>query len=93
MHCHDLLFNMNLLQARSTFLCRGIIRAQQPTSDFKEYISSISSVKAIDKYTVQIKTKEPNPILLNDYSGYSSELAFHQISFLVPFLLLSYRTP
>jgi peptide/nickel transport system substrate-binding protein len=47
----------------------SIIRAQQPTSDFKEYISSISSVKAIDKYTVQIKTKEPNPILLNQLSN------------------------
>ncbi len=47
----------------------SIIRAQQPTSDFKEYISSISSVKAIDKYTIQIKTKEPNPILLNQLSN------------------------
>jgi peptide/nickel transport system substrate-binding protein len=47
----------------------SFIRAQQPTSDFKEYISSISSVKAIDKYTVQIKTKEPNPILLNQISN------------------------
>ena len=47
----------------------SIIRAQQPTSDFKEYISSISSVKAIDDYTVQIKTKEPNPILLNQLSN------------------------
>ncbi len=47
----------------------SILRAKQPTSDFKEYISSISSVKAIDKYTVQIKTKEPNPILLNQLSN------------------------
>ena len=47
----------------------SFIRAQQPTSDFKEYISSISSVKAIDDYTVQIKTKEPNPILLNQLSN------------------------
>mgnify|MGYP001173833678 FL=1 len=30
----------------------SILRAKQPTSDFKEYISSISSVKAIDKYTI-----------------------------------------
>ena len=43
----------------------SILRAKQPTSDFKEYISTISSVKAIDKYTVQIKTSKPNPILLN----------------------------
>ena len=47
----------------------SIIRAQQPTSDFKEYISSISSVKAIDDYTIEIKTKEPNPILLNQLSN------------------------
>ena len=47
----------------------SILRAKQPTSDFKEYISSISSVKAIDKYTVQIKTAEPNPILLNQLSN------------------------
>ena len=38
--------------------CFSIIRAQQPTSDFKEYISSISSVKAIDDYTIEIKTKD-----------------------------------
>ena len=47
----------------------SILRAKQPTSDFKEYISSISSVKAIDKYTIQIKTTEPNPILLNQLSN------------------------
>ena len=47
----------------------SILRAKLPTSDFKEYISSISSVKAIDKYTVQIKTTEPNPILLNQLSN------------------------
>ena len=47
----------------------SILRAKQPTSDFKEYISSISSVKAIDNYTIQIKTAEPNPILLNQLSN------------------------
>ena len=47
----------------------SILRAKQPTSDFKEYISTISSVKAIDKYTVQIKTSKPNPILLNQLSN------------------------
>ena len=45
------------------------MRAKQPTSDFKEYISTISSVKAIDKYTIQIKTSKPNPILLNQLSN------------------------
>ena len=47
----------------------SILRAKQPTSDFKEYISSISSVKAIDDYSVEIQTKEPNPILLNQLSN------------------------
>ena len=47
----------------------SILRAKQPTSDFKEYISTISSVKAIDDYTVQIKTSKPNPILLNQLSN------------------------
>ena len=47
----------------------SILRAKQPTSDFKEYISTISSVKAIDDFTVQIKTSKPNPILLNQLSN------------------------
>jgi len=47
----------------------SILRAKQRTSDFKEYISTISGVKAIDKYTVQIKTSKPNPILLNQLSN------------------------
>ena len=47
----------------------SLLRAQQPTSDFKEYISTITSVKAIDKFTIQIKTREPNPILLNQLSN------------------------
>ncbi len=33
----------------------SILRAKQPTSDFKEYISTISGVKALDEYTVEIK--------------------------------------
>jgi len=45
------------------------LRAQQPSSDFKEYISTITSVKALDEYTVEIKTKDPNPILLNQLSN------------------------
>ena len=47
----------------------SFLRAQQPTSDFKEYIDSISSIKALDDYTVEIQTKEPNPILLNQISN------------------------
>ncbi len=47
----------------------SILRAKKPTSDFKEYISTVSSAKAIDDYTVQIKTSKPNPILLNQLSN------------------------
>jgi peptide/nickel transport system substrate-binding protein len=47
----------------------SILRAKLPTSDFKEYISSISSVKAIDDYSIEIETAEPNPILLNQLSN------------------------
>ncbi len=47
----------------------SLIRAQQRTSDFKEYISTVTSVKAIDDYTVEIQTREPNPILLNQLSN------------------------
>ena len=47
----------------------SILRAKQPTSDFKEYISTISDVKEIDNYTVQVTTSKPNPILLNQLSN------------------------
>ena len=47
----------------------SILRAQQRTSDFKEYISTITSVKATDDYTVEIQTRAPNPILLNQLSN------------------------
>ncbi|MDB0067114.1 ABC transporter substrate-binding protein [Candidatus Pelagibacter sp.] len=47
----------------------SILRAKLPTSDFKEYITSISGVKAIDDYSIQIDTAEPNPILLNQLSN------------------------
>ncbi len=47
----------------------SILRAKQPTSDFKEYITSISAVKAIDDYSIQIETSEPSPILLNQLSN------------------------
>ena len=47
----------------------SLLRAQQPTSDFKEYISTITSVKALDDYTVEIQTRDPNPILLNQLSN------------------------
>ena len=47
----------------------SILRAKQPTSDFKEYISTISDVKEIDNFTVQVSTSKPNPILLNQLSN------------------------
>jgi len=47
----------------------SILRAKQRTSDFKEYISTVSGVKAVDDYTVEITTSKPNPILLNQLSN------------------------
>ena len=43
----------------------SILRAKQRTSDFKEYISTISNVEAVGDYAVKITTSKPNPILLN----------------------------
>jgi len=47
----------------------SVLRAKQRTSDFKEYISTVSGVEAIDDYTVKITTSKPNPILLNQLSN------------------------
>lgn len=44
-------------------------RAASPTSDLKGDISSIKEVKIIDDHTVQIITKEPNPILTNQLTN------------------------
>ena len=41
----------------------SILRAKQRTSDFKEYISTISDVKADGDYSVVVMTSKPNPIL------------------------------
>jgi peptide/nickel transport system substrate-binding protein len=41
-------------------------RARQPTSDFKGYITSVESVAKVDAQTVRIKTKGPNPILVEN---------------------------
>lgn len=38
-------------------------RAQQPNSDMKELIGSITEVRAVGDYTVEIVTDGPNPIL------------------------------
>ena len=47
----------------------SILRAKQRTSDFKEYISTVSAVDAIDEHAVKITTSKPNPILLNQLSN------------------------
>jgi peptide/nickel transport system substrate-binding protein len=44
-------------------------RARQPTSDFKGYISSVDSVTKVDAHTVRIKTKGPNPILVQNLTN------------------------
>jgi len=41
-------------------------RALAETSNFKHVMATIESFSAIDDMTVEIKTKAPNPILLND---------------------------
>ncbi|MGE0421683.1 MAG: ABC transporter substrate-binding protein [Reyranellaceae bacterium] len=38
-------------------------RAMAPTSDFKDYLSSVKEVKADDPLTVTVYTRGPNPIL------------------------------
>ena len=47
----------------------SVLRAKQRTSDFKEYISTISGVEAVGDYSVKITTSKPNPILLNQLSN------------------------
>jgi peptide/nickel transport system substrate-binding protein len=44
-------------------------RAQLPTSDYKGYITSVESVTKTDDYTVRIKTKGPNPILVENLTN------------------------
>ena len=43
-------------------------RAMSKASDFKEYVSSIAAVAAVDDHTVRIKTAAPNPILPDQLS-------------------------
>lgn len=47
----------------------SIGRAQMESSDYQEQVASIESVTAIDDYTVELKTKGPNPILPNQITG------------------------
>jgi peptide/nickel transport system substrate-binding protein len=44
-------------------------RAALPTSDFKGYITSVESVTKTDDLTVRIKTKGPNPILIQNLTN------------------------
>ena len=44
-------------------------RTRQPTSDFKGYVTSIESVSKVDPYTVRIKTRGPNPILVHNLTN------------------------
>lgn len=41
-------------------------RAMQPTSDFKGYLTSVAEVVRIDDVTIHIKTKGPDPLMLNN---------------------------
>mgnify|MGYP001627784277 CR=1 FL=1 len=41
-------------------------RALSETSNFKHVLASVASYRAVDDMTVEIVTKAPNPILLND---------------------------
>lgn len=47
----------------------SVNRAKAESSDFKEQVSSIVSVEAIDDLTVHIKTDGPNPILPNELTS------------------------
>lgn len=55
----------------STFNAEDVIfsfdRALAESSNFKHVLSSVESYRAIDDMTVEIITKAPNPILLNDF--------------------------
>jgi peptide/nickel transport system substrate-binding protein len=41
-------------------------RVKGPTSDFRNYITTVSGTKVIDDHTIQILTSGPDPILLNE---------------------------
>ncbi len=44
-------------------------RARQPTSDYKGYLTSVDAVTKADAHTVRIKTKGPNPILVESLTN------------------------
>jgi peptide/nickel transport system substrate-binding protein len=47
----------------------SIERAQQPTSNMKELVSSIVEVTAVDDYTVHMRTEGPNPLLIDNLTN------------------------
>ena len=44
-------------------------RALQPTSDYKGLLTSVDSVAKADEFTVHVKTKGPNPLLVNNLTN------------------------
>ncbi len=44
-------------------------RAMTPDSDYKELLASVVDVRATDKYTVEIETNGPNPIMANNLTN------------------------
>ncbi|MEX0348590.1 MAG: ABC transporter substrate-binding protein [Paracoccaceae bacterium] len=44
-------------------------RAMTPDSDYKELLASVKEVRAADKYTVEIETDGPNPIMPNNLTN------------------------
>ncbi|MFA3915570.1 ABC transporter substrate-binding protein [Ruegeria hyattellae] len=44
-------------------------RAMTPDSDYKELLASVKEVRAPDKYTVEIETDGPNPIMPNNLTN------------------------
>lgn len=44
-------------------------RAMTPDSDYKELLASVKEVRAADKYTVEIETNGPNPIMPNNLTN------------------------
>ena len=44
-------------------------RAMTPDSDMKELLASVQDVRAAGKYTIEIETKGPNPIMVNNLTN------------------------
>jgi peptide/nickel transport system substrate-binding protein len=44
-------------------------RAMAPTSDMKGLLTSVESVSKVDEHTVHVKTKGPNPLLVNNLTN------------------------